>query len=61
MCVRIPSVRLLPSVYVAGKTAFHGSAQVARQGKWFGTVVESGKDFRQVTLNGLRVAVAESQ
>ena len=61
MCVRIASVRLLPTVYAAGKASFHGSAQVACQGKGFGTAVEPDKDFRQVALNGLRVAVAESQ
>ncbi len=61
MGVRIASVRLLPSVYTAGKAALHGSTQVACQGKGFGTAVEPGKDFRQVALNGLRVAVAESQ
>ena len=61
MCVRIASVRLLPTVYAAGKAALHGSAQVARQGKRVGATVEPGKDFRQVALNGLRVTVAESQ
>ena len=61
MCVRIASVRLLPTVYAAGKAALHGSAQVACQGKGFGTAIEPCKDFRQVALNGLRVAVAESQ
>lgn len=50
MRVRIASVRLLPTVYAAGKASLHGSAQVARQGKRVGATVESGKDFRQVAL-----------
>ena len=33
MSVRIASVRLLPTVYAAGKASLHGSAQVACQGK----------------------------
>ena len=55
MCVRIASVRLLPTVYAAGKAALHGSAQVACQGKGFGTAIEPGKDFRQVALKVSRM------